>query len=63
MIYLFLVFLMIPTIAIIDYFAFSKIGKCKQCGRELEIKDFIIPTFLECSLFLVGILFGTLMLD
>ena len=58
LIWLFLVFLAIPTIAIIDYFSFSKIGKCEECGRELEIKDFIIPTFFEISLFIMGVWFG-----
>jgi len=59
MIWLFLLFLAIPTIAIIDYFVFSRIGKCDKCGKELEIKHFIVPTFIEVSLFIMGVWYGT----
>jgi hypothetical protein len=54
MIALFLLFLAIPTIATIDYFVFSRFGKC-----DVEIKDFIIPTFLEISLFITGFWLGS----
>jgi len=52
MIALFLLFLAIPTIATIDYFVFSRFGKC-------DVKDFIIPTFLEISLFIIGFWLGS----
>jgi len=59
MIALFLLFLAIPVIAIIDYFAFNKIWRCTNCGNKPVISDFIIPTFMEVSLFIIGFWLGS----
>ena len=54
-----LLFLAIPLIAIVDYLLFSKWLKCDKCGYQLnKWYNFIVPTFIEITLFLAGITIG-----
>jgi hypothetical protein len=48
-------------IGYLDYLLFSKWTKCDKCGNQLNSwYNYLIPTFIEISLFLSGIAIGVL---
>lgn len=60
MINLYLLFLCVPIIGLVDYFIFANLYRCPCCGSNSFFSwySFIIPTFIECVLFLAGIAIG-----
>jgi hypothetical protein len=56
-----MIFVSIPVMAIIDSVLFSRWLVCGKCGATPTWKDFILPCTLETSLFLAGIAIGVMM--
>lgn len=51
-----LLFLSIPIIAIFDWLLFSRWTQCQKCGYiNNKWYNYLIPTFIEVTLFLAGI--------
>jgi hypothetical protein len=50
--------MLVVAIGLIDYLLFYKVSPCKRCGQKPEIWSWIPATFLELSIFILGLALG-----
>jgi len=56
-----LLFLSVPFIGFLDYCVFYKHIRCMNCNKMMgDWRQFILPTFIEFSFFIIGLYLGSL---
>jgi purine-cytosine permease-like protein len=62
--YLLICLMLLPSlfaIALFDYLVFKRWYKCDKCGYERSLwYHWLLPTFIEATLFILGVVIGFL---